>query len=264
MFVLLGPDFEGSDETYQRLSRATGFVAYDLRSRLRPGSWGVVKALADPAQANALAQALVDAGFRPVLVERTVAHDPERRIVPVRGIQLREREFVLALRERDMAVEFAAIACAVRGEVLPGRVAQASSASGPSSGSMRIAAVVSEASIGREAPQSLFEAYQALDLHFLSVPWIARLDVHALAGSAFEQSPRGLDQLADELARKAGVRVDRTARTSSVVALAEQSAAPRALASEPPSLREARREHADERFDAYSRVVGEAERLLRR
>lgn len=264
MFVLLGPDFEGSLDSYQRLARATGLLAYDLKSRLRPGSWGVVKALADPVQASALAQSLEGAGFRPIVVERSVAHDLERRIVPVRSIQLGDNDFVLGLRERDMAVEYGAIACIVRGEVLPGRAAQRGSGAGPSSGSMRTASVVSETSLAREAPQSPFEAYQAADLHFLSVSWIARLDVHSLGGSSHEASPRVLDQLVDELAKRAGARVDRAARTSSVVALAEQTPPPRTLASEPPSVREARREHADERFDAYSRVIGEAERMSRR
>jgi hypothetical protein len=263
MFVLLGPDFEGTNDAYQRLAQATGLVAYDLKSRLRPGSWGVLKALADQAQALALVQSVTEAGFHPVLVERTVAHDPVRRVVHVRSVQLRERDFVLGLRERDMAVDYGAIACLVRGEVLPGRIAQRGSGSGPSSATLRAAGVVTDSSLAREMPQSPFEAYQAADLHFLSVQWIARLDAHSLAGSSHEASPRALDQLVDELAQRAGVRVDRAVRTSSVVALAEQSGPPRTFPSEPPSLREARREHGDERFDAYSRVIGEAERTRR-
>ena len=111
MFVLLGPDFEGTPDAYQRLARATGLVAYDLRARLRAGSWGVVKALADVGQARALAQALIDAKFRPVLVERSVAHDSARPIVEVRSVALGEKDFVLGLRERDMTVEYAALAC---------------------------------------------------------------------------------------------------------------------------------------------------------
>jgi hypothetical protein len=55
----------------------------------------------------------------------------------------------------------------------------------------------------REASQSAFEVYQAADLHFLSVHWIARLDVHSLGGSAHEQSPRLLDALVDDLAQRA-------------------------------------------------------------
>jgi hypothetical protein len=263
MFVLLGPDFEGTSEAYQRLAHATGLVAYDLRARVRSGGWGVVKTLADEAQAEALASALRAVGFRPVLVQRTVGQDPERRIVHVRGIELGETEFVLSLRDREMAVEYAALACIVRGEVQPGRTSQRSSASGPSSATFRAVAAATEPPSVRDGQQSTFEAYQAADLHFLSVTWLARIDLHSLGGSVNEASPRALDALADELAKRARARVDRSMRTSSVVAVAEQSAPMRTHNSEPPGLREARREQADERFDPYSRLIGEAERQLR-
>jgi hypothetical protein len=262
MFVLLGPDFAGNSEAYQRLAQATGLVAYDLRARVRTGSWGVVKALADEVQAQALAQNLSRAGFRPVLVDRHLGHDPERRIVNVRGIQLRETDFVLGLREREMPVEYGALACIVRGEVQPGRTIQRAAASAPSSATFRAVAASSDAP-SRDASQSAFEVYQAADLHFLSVHWIARLDVHSLGGSGHEQSPRQLDALVDELAKRAGARVDRGIRHSSVVALAEQSAPLRTVGSEPPGLREARREQSDDRFDPYSRLIGEAERRVR-
>ena len=55
MLVLLGPSFAGGDAEYQRLSKVTGMVAYDLRSRVKPGSWGLVKALADETEAARLA-----------------------------------------------------------------------------------------------------------------------------------------------------------------------------------------------------------------
>jgi hypothetical protein len=263
MFVLLGPDFEGSNEAYQRLAQATGLVAYDLRARVRPGLWGVVKTLADESQAEALARALRSSGFRPILLERLIAHDPERRIVSVRDIELRETDFVLGLRDREMTVEYAALACIVRGEVLPGRTAQRGSATGPSSATFRAVAATAEPVSVRDSSQSAFETYQAADLHFLSVSWVARLDLHSLGGSVNEASPRALDTLADEIAKRAHVRVDRNIRTSSVVAVAEQSAPMRTMGSEPPGLREARREQADERFDPYSRLIGEAERRTR-
>lgn len=262
MFVLLGPDFEGTPQAYQRLARATGLVAYDLRARIRSGSWGVVKALADPQQAAVLARALVDAQFRPVLVDRSVAHDSARPIVPVRSVSLGENEFVLGLREREMSVEYGALACVIRGEVLPGRSVQRSSGSGPSSATFRAVAATTETTVPINVVGSTFESFQAADLHFLTAPWIARIDLHSLGGSANEASPRALDSLADELARRAGARVDRNVRTSSVASLAEQ-ASPRRSGSEPPGLREARREQADERFDAYSRIIGEAERQTR-
>jgi hypothetical protein len=262
MFVLLGPDFEGTPDAYQRLARATGLVAYDLRARLRAGSWGVVKALADVGQARALAQALIDAKFRPVLVERSVAHDSARPIVEVRSVALGEKDFVLGLRERDMTVEYAALACVVRGEVQPGRSVQRAAGSGPSSATFRAVAASTEVATPINVVQSPFEAFQAADLHFLTAPWVARLDLHSLGGSANEASPRALDALADELGRRASARIDRSVRTSSVASLAEQ-ASPRRSASEPPNVREARRDQADERFDAYSRIIGEAERQTR-
>ena len=55
MLVLPGPSFAGGDAEYQRLSRVTGMVAYDLRSRVKPGMWGLVNALADEAEAGRLA-----------------------------------------------------------------------------------------------------------------------------------------------------------------------------------------------------------------
>jgi hypothetical protein len=261
MFVLLGPDFEGTPEAYQRLARATGLVAYDLRSRLRPGSWGLVKALADEAQAVALARALSDAHFRPILIDRAVAHDNNRPIVPVRSVALTEQNLVLGLQDRDMTVEFAALACVIRGEVQPGRSVQRGTASGPSSGNYRAVTAPADVSVAINVVQSPFEAFQAADLHFLTALWVARLDLHSLGGSAHEATPRVLDGLADELARRAGSRVDRNVRTSSVASLAEQATPKRG--SEPPNVREARREQADERFDAYSRIIGEAERMLR-
>lgn len=262
MFVLLGPDFEGTPEAYQRLAQATGLVAYDLRARVRSGSWGVVKALADPGQAASLVQALVEAQFRPVSVERRVAHDSARPIVAVRSVALGENEFVLGLRDREMTVAFAALACVVRGEVVPGRSVQRSSGSGPSSATFRAVAATSEATLPSTAVASTFEAFQAADLHFLTAPWVARIDLHSLGGSAHEASPRALDALADELAERAQARVDRNVRTSSVASLAEQ-AIPRPSGSETSNLRETRREQADERFDAYSRIIGEAERQAR-
>ncbi|MGC4086499.1 MAG: hypothetical protein QM756_01120 [Polyangiaceae bacterium] len=260
MFVLLGPDFEGTPEAYQRLARATGLVAYDLRSRVRSGSWGVVKALADAAQAQALAQALADAQFRPTLIDRAVAHDSNRPIVSVRSLALHDGHFVLGLRERDMSVEYAALACVVRGEVQPGRSVQRGTTSGPSSATFRAVSAATETPVAINLVQSPFEAFQAADLHFLTAPWVARLDLHSLGGGVNEASPRALDALADELARRAGARVDRNARNSSVASLAEQATPRRSGGSEPPGVREARREQADERFDAYSRIIGEAER----
>jgi len=81
MLVLLGPSFAGGDAEYQRLSKATGMVAYDLRARLKPGTWGLIKALADAVEAERLSTALLAEGFPIVVVPREVATDPERPLV---------------------------------------------------------------------------------------------------------------------------------------------------------------------------------------
>lgn len=262
MLVLIGPDFDGSSEAYGRLARVTGLVPYDLKARIRPGAWGVVKVLADSAQAESLAAELSEAGFQPLLVQREVAHDPDRRIVHAKGLTLEETSFTLHFTERDMPVEYGAVSCVVRGEVQPGRAASRGAGS-PSSGSMR-AVNPGEPQSVREVQQSPFESYHAADVHFLTVPWIARIDVRAVGTQTGDPSVRALDALVDDLARRSGVRVDRAVRTSSLASFAEQSVSMRAPPPEPPSRRgDHRREQPDERFDPYSRLVGEAERRRR-
>ena len=253
MLVLLGPDFDGSADAYKRLTRVTGLVGYDLKSRVRPGMWGVVKALADDAQAEALAAGLELAGFRPQLITRQVAHDPERRIVHVLAVTLNEKDLVLELSEGTMPVDYSALACVVRGEVQPGRTA-GGGLSGASSSSARVGSG-SEPPNGREQEFAAYEAYQAADLHFMRVRWFARIDARIFGVNG----ARDLDALCDTLARCAGVRVDRAVRSSSLVSFGEQAGSLRA----PPSetlRRDQRREQPDERFDAYSRLVAEAER----
>lgn len=256
MFVLLGPNFEGTRDEYQRLAGATGLVSYDLKARLRRGVWGVVKLLGDVDEARALADTLRKLGFAPVLIERGVLHDAERRALPVSRVSLGESALVLELPDRVLHVDYAALAVIVRGEVQPGRVATAAN---PSSGTLRAAVPGPEASFVRDPQKLSFEGYQAADLHFVEVPWIARLEPRALDPSNGELGPRALDTLVDELAARAKVRVDRGSRTSSVAAFVEQPAPLRSLNPAPLSLRE----QTDERFDPYSRVIGEAERQLR-
>ncbi|HYQ30000.1 MAG TPA: hypothetical protein VER04_22375, partial [Polyangiaceae bacterium] len=79
MLVMLAPSFDGSNDAYARLVRATGMLAYDLRSRLKAGVWGVVKTLADEDQARELLERLVAEGLPALVVPRDVAHDPNRR-----------------------------------------------------------------------------------------------------------------------------------------------------------------------------------------
>ncbi len=91
MLVMLAPSFDGSSDAYARLVRATGMLAYDLKSRLMPGVWGVVRALADEEQAYELTKRLLAEGLPALIVPPEVAHDPNRRIVTIRALELARR-----------------------------------------------------------------------------------------------------------------------------------------------------------------------------
>jgi hypothetical protein len=273
MLVLLGPSFAGGDADYQRLSRTTGLVAYEVRSRLKPGMWGLVKALADEVEAQRLAQALEADGFPIVVVAREVASDKDRPIVALKGLVIESTGITLQLRERSMAVPVAALCAIVRGEAQVGKTSGprgASAGSGATSSSTFRAVVPSssELQVFREStPTPSFEAFAAADLHFHSVTWIARIDARSFDFRALgigASSPAGaLDTLVDRLALLAKVRVDRAARASSISSFTQQAARHTPIPSVPPSLPMSQRDKevaGDERFDPYSRVVGEAER----
>ena len=265
MLVMLAPSFDGSSEAYARLAQATGMLAYDLKSRVKPGVWSVVRSLADEAQAADLAKRLHDAGFPVFVVSREVAHDPSRRMVSIRSLELQSDQIILHLREREMPVPFGALSCIVRGEVHLGHVPARSAT--PSSSTFRaVVPSTSDIQMFRESMSvSNFDAYAAADLHFATVHWAARIDARhfdfAALGMASESPASALDQLVDVLAVRSGVRVDRGVRMSSVVSVLTQSATSRASAngSQAPLSKEIA---GDERFDPYSRVIGEAERLL--
>lgn len=262
MLVLLGPPFSGTDADYARLAQATGLVAYDLRTRLKPGVWGVVRALADAAQADALAADLSALGYRACAVDPAVGHDVSRPVVQLRTLELGEEQIVLHLRERSMSVPYAALLAIVRGEVQIGERPH----SIRSSSSATFRAVVpsaADAGVFREQLQAAaFDAYAAADLHFVTVLWVARIDVRT-----FDFSPLGLpgssaqdlDRLVDMLSERSGVRADRASRVSSVASFA--AAATRATTPAPGSPAAPRA--PAERFDFYSRIVAEAERRTR-
>jgi hypothetical protein len=265
MLVLLAPTFDGSDRGYQALAQATGLLPYDLRTRIKPGSWGLVKGFGDSGQAHELASRLIAAGFAVVLVERQVTHDPDRRIVPVHGLVLSETDFTLKLKDREMKIPYGALACIVEGEVQPGRVA--AGGLGPvSSGSLRAVTPSSlETQAFREGQVSAPLGYLAADLHFATVPWIARLDTRVFDFGS-ERSGNLAADLASVtalLAMKSGVRVDRGVKASSLAFFAEQPP-PMRQNSWPPASARGKPEAFDARFDTYSRLVGEAERALRR
>ena len=274
MLVLLGPSFAGGDADYQRLSKATGMVAYDLRARLKPGMWGLVKALADEAEAERLSSALRAEHFQVVVVPREVATDPARPIVALKALAIEGQELTLQLRERAMTVPVAALCSIVRGEAQVGKASGArgpASAAGSSSATFR--AVVPSASdlqVFRESmPPANFEAFAAADLHFHSVNWVARIDARSFDFRALgiaAASPAGaLDTLVDRLGLLGRVRVDRAARASSISSFTQQAArtaTPHAGPQSAPHSGRVREIAGDDRFDPYSRVVGEADRLL--
>lgn len=265
MLVLLGPEFDGSDQGYQSLARATGLVLYDLRTRVKPGSWGLVKAFGDATQAEELAQKLRSVNLPAVVVDRSITADPERRHVIVHGLELAEASFTLKLKDREMTIPYGALNCIVEGEVQPGRVA-AAAVPVASSGALRAVAPGSaEMQVFREAHLAAPIGYLAADLHFATVLWIARIDSRVFDFGSTRSGNVAVDlsNCTNALAARARVRVDRNVRASSLASFAEQPAALRG-ASLPPSTLRSRGDAADARFDSYSRVLGEAERLARR
>lgn len=271
MLVLMGPSFAASDAEFLRLSKVTGMVGYDLRARIKPGCWGLIKALADDAEAARFTGALTAENFPVVSIPREVATDPERPIVALRGLEIVEQRLTLHLRERSMEIPVAALCSIVRGEAQVGKSGPARAAANAASSSTFRAVVpdASELQVFRDSLQAgSFEAFAAADFHFHSVTWIARIDARAFDFRALgigATSPAGaLDTLADRLGLLAKVRVDRGARASSIVSFTQQAAKGGASPSMPPSMsmsQRAKEVSGDERFDPYSRVVGEAERI---
>ncbi len=271
MLVLMGPSFGAADADFQRLSKLTGMVAYDLRARIKAGMWGLLKALAKDVEAERLGGALLAEGFPVVVVPREVTSDPQRPIVALRALSIEGANLTLQLREREMTVPVAALCAIVRGEAQVGS-RRSPTGSGPAySSSSTFRAVVPDAGdmqVFRESmsPNS-FEAFAAADLHFHSVTWVARIDARSFDFKALgigAASPAGaLDTIADRLALLAKVRVDRSARASSIASFTQQAAKGTPSPSMPPSMpmsQRAKEVAGDDRFDPYSRVIGEAER----
>lgn len=267
MLILMGPSFAASDAEYQRLSKTTGMVGYDLRARIKPGMWGLVKALADEGEAQRLSAALLAERFPVVLVAREVANDPQRPIVALRALEIVGQELKLQLRERTMEVPAAALCAIVRGEAQVGKSGRGSGAHASASSSATFRAVVPDASdlqVFRESmPPASFDAFAAADLHFHSVSWVARIDARSFdfraLGIGAASPAAALDTLVDRLALLARIRVDRAARASSVASFTQQAGKAPGSPSLPISQR-AKEIAGDERFDPYSRMIGEAER----
>ena len=267
MLVLLGPTFEGTDDEYTRLARVTGMVVYDLRTKLKPGLWGVVKAIGDPAQAGQLATQLKEEGFQTAIVDAAVGHDPERRTAIARAIQLHDEQAVIQLREREMRVPYGALLTLVRGEVRIGERPAARSGS-MSSATLRAVGPGDLAAFRAAGGTGQFDAFAAADIHFITVPWIARIDARnfdfSILGDKVEGTARALDQLVDMVAQRAGIPVDRGSHTSSVASFAGGGPKRVETPAPIPSQRAPGEAPQDERFDAYSRMIAEAERQTRK
>jgi hypothetical protein len=104
-----------------------------------------------------------------------------------------------------------------------------------------------------------FDAYGAADLHFVTVLWVARIDVRSFDFAALGlpgATAQDLDRLVDSLSARSAVRVDRASRVSSVASFA--GSAPRGSTPTPGAPSAPRT--SVERFEFYSRIVAEAER----
>lgn len=275
MLVLLSPEFGGSEAQMAQLAELTGLLPYDLRTRLRPGVWGVLKVMADWSQAQSLVSQLNRLGLPAVAIDSAVGQDHERKIVYLRGLEVNGDGMTLRLSERQMSVPFGALLTIVRGDVHLGR-SQRGNTLGALAGQLRStpplgpwsAALSDSANMGDGRNPGVTDVFAAADLHFVTVPWIARIDARDMDFPPIvptqSNSAERLDALVNWLANRAGIRVDRHIRISS---LGSHTAASRGIVSTPQGSstppRRGPSSNCDEHFDAYSRLIAEAERACR-
>lgn len=256
MLVLLGPSFAGSPQGFAKLAELSGLVTYDLRSRIKPGWWGVIRALADKEQANDLVARLRREGFPVVSVELDCAWNPERRFVKVQALRLEPSELVLRVRDQEMVLPYAAVLTIVRGELgLESR--SLPRAKGSSSSAFRVVVVGADVGVSRDGAGRSTDSFQATDLHFHTARWIARIDPRtadlASVPGTVGTHARDLEVVTAEIASRTGLRVDQGFRMSSLSSYVMESH--RSATPAPGSMADP---HSD-RFDRYSRLVGEAE-----
>ncbi|MGE0327186.1 MAG: hypothetical protein AB7K71_21415 [Polyangiaceae bacterium] len=267
MLVLLGPPFEGRNDQYAELAGLSGLVVYDLKTKLKPDTWGVVKALAEVEQARMLHQRLAAAGYRVALVDPGVAHEPERKIVTLRSLALEEAGLGLQLQARSMTIPWGAVLVLVQGQVSVGGDSARSRSSSSSLRAINPSAAELE-SFRESLNPGQIDAYLALDIHFITVPWVARVDARSFDFGGFPGTStlQKLESCAAALVDWAQVRLDHGARTSSVNAFTDHSSRARVMTPPPSYASPASRRIGEEptpRFDAYSRLVAEAERQTR-
>jgi hypothetical protein len=268
VLILIGPGFQATEASFQHLAQLTGLVTYDLKTKIRPGSWGVVRVLADASKARHLAEELKSQGFPAVLVDSEVAHDQNRRIVPVDKLRLEPTEMVLELMGRSMPVPYKGLLTIVRGEV---HVRSEWRSAGPSSSNSYRAVVPTAEDIQafRESQSTVsYDGFHVADLHFATVFWSARLDARRTDLSHFGEltgsQAQKLDQVVDRMAQLTQARVDRSVRTSSVASFATRPPPMRSSSPIPgsPVSAQDRLAPSDPHFDGYSRLVAQAEREL--
>ena len=124
MIVAVGPPLDAVEQHMDLLCHLTGLVAYDLKTRLRPDAWGVVRTLADPKDAFALAHKLQENGLRAVVLDPAVAWDPARRTASVRALEIGTEMLVVTLREGTLRLPHTSLVSIVRGEL---RIGEATS-----------------------------------------------------------------------------------------------------------------------------------------
>ncbi|MCB9607887.1 MAG: hypothetical protein H6716_14940 [Polyangiaceae bacterium] len=265
MLVLLGPPFEGRNDQYAELAELSGLVVYDLKTKLKPDAWGVVKALAEVEQARLLHQRLAAAGYRVALVDPAVGHEPDRKIVTLRSLAFEEQGLGLQLQARSMTIPWGAVLVLVQGQVSVG----ADPARSSSSSLRAINPSAAELESFRESlSPGQIDAYLALDIHFITVPWVARVDARSFDFGGFvgTSTLQKLEACAAHLVERAHVRLDHGSRTSSVNAFTDHASRARVMTPHPSYASPASRRMGEEqtpRFDAYSRLVAEAERQTR-
>jgi hypothetical protein len=282
MIVAVGPPIEAVEEHLDLLCRLTGLVAYDLKTRLRPDSWGVVRALADPEDAQELARGLRQNGLKAVVLDPAIVWEPARRTVSVRSIEMGSETLLVNLREGTLRLPYRSLVTIVRGEPKIGETTLRPGGARASGSYLVPAAASGDVSGGHElSTGGGLDAVAVADLHFVDPLCVARLDIKTFDFSSVGFEDRNieiLDGLVNRLAESAGVHVDRASRRSSL--LSQVPIAPparvtplplggsiegcRATATPRPadsSVKTPRRPPADPRFDGYSRLVGEAERL---
>jgi len=273
MLVLLSPEFGGSELQFTQLSQITGLLPYDLRTRLRPGAWGVLRVVGDFDQAQLLVHQLNGMGFPAVAIDSSIGQDSERRVIYLRGLDVTDHGMTLKLKERQMFVPFGALLTIVRGDVHLGR-SQRGNTLGAVAGQLRQtppigpwAAGIEGAAMGDGRNPGVIDVFAAADLHFVTVPWIARIDARELEFPAIvppqSNAAERLESLVDWLANRSNTRVDRHIRISS---LGSHTTPSRGVVSTPQGSMPPRRSvpsNSDEHFDAYSRLIAEAERTSR-